>query len=417
MTIDTTITAAQRAGALLRSSALLLEVGESDIALAGLDRADVLESGVPQVKRARAIALAQMGRPLDAARELLEELALAPDDGDAFRTFLGMVDRIPEIQALPRSTFFRSLLARLDAAAERRFPGRGGACTLQRAALYAAMVLRHGPAFETTYAALGDDASRDWMLEVSALVALGDERVRLRFDEEGLEEFRARSEQELLRERGGDLGLYDLASAGLPLRVITSARSLASLAYLGQYDLDREGAHVGPQRGDVVLDGGGGVGDAAVWFAHRLGSAGRVYSFEIDPARREVFAENLRLNPWAAGRVELVPEALEARTGPPASPGRPPRRSVDDFVEERGLERVDFLKLDIGGAEANALAGAEATLRRFRPRLAIALHHRPEDLAVLPAHVVGLGLGYRIFVGQFAPGARETMLFALSDLQ
>jgi len=417
MTSQTTFTDSERASALLHSAAILLEVGESDIALAGLERAEGLAAGVPQIKRAHAIALAQMDRPLEAARLLLDELALAPDDGEAFRTFLGMIDRVPPISTLPKSSFFRQLLLRLDSAVERRFLGRGYGSTLQRAARYTALVLGHAPAFEATFAALADDASRDCMLEVASLVALGDERVRLHFDEEGLEEFRERSERELLRERGGELGLYDLKAAGVPLRVIATERSLAAWAHLGQYELEREGAHIGPQRGDVVIDGGGGLGDTALWFAHRAGASGQVFSFEIDPQRCEVFRQNLALNPWTQGRVDLVPEALAARSGPGPASGGPPLRSVDDFVAARGLERVDFLKLDVDGAEAEALAGAEKTLARFRPRLAIAVHFRPEDLAVIPARLLGMGLGYRIFLGQYAPGAWETTLFAVSDYQ
>ncbi len=423
----------QRAAALLEASARLLEVGESGIALAGLERADALQSRVPQIKRARAIALAQMERPLDAARALMEELALSPDDGEAFRTFLGMMDRVPEIRALPEGSFFRLLLRRMDEAVERRFAGHGHGSTLQRAAQYAALVLGHGPAFETTYAGLGDDASRTWMLELATLVALGDERVRLPFDEEGTEEFRRLAEAQLLRQRdvsggavatsGGPVDLYDLTPVGLPLRLLTSSGFLAGWAHLGQLELAREGAHVGPRPGDVVVEGGGCLGDGALWLAHRVGPSGRVFSFEVRPEYAETFRRNLELNPGLAGRVELVAEALHARSGGSvavASAGASgattaPTRAVDDFVRIRGLPRVDFLRLDLDGAERDALAGAEQTLRRDRPRLAISIHHRPEDLGVVPAHVLGLGLGYRVFLGHFTPGAWQTVLYAIAD--
>ena len=42
--------------------------------------------------------------------------------------------------------------------------------------------------------------------------------------------------------------------------------------------------------------------------------------------------------------------------------------SIDDFVQRCGT-KVDFIKLDIEGAELNALRGAERTLRQFRPGL------------------------------------------------
>ena len=403
---------ADRAAALLQASTALLEVGETGIALAGLERADALQAGVPQIKRARAIALAQLERPLEAARALLEELALSPDDGDAFRTFLGMVDRVPQIRALPDATFVRRLLRRMDDAVERRFPGHGHGATLQRAAQHAALVMAHGPAFETAWAALGDDASREWMLELATLVALGDERVRLPFDQEGLDEFLALAERQLLRQRdvvpaaasaaGEALHLWDLSPIGLPMRVYSGAGALAGWSHLGQYDLAREGAHVGPRPGDVAIECGAGIGDTSLWLAHRVGPSGRVHALEGDPAARAQFRQNLELNPALAGRIALEPVA-------PAS------ASVDELLARRGIDRVDFLKLDAGGEEVAALERAEDSLRRFRPRLAVAVHHRPENLGTVPAHIASLGLGYRVFLGHYAPVAWETVVFAVAD--
>ena len=428
MNATATFTDTERAAALLRSSALLLEVGESGLALAGLERADALQSSVPRIKRARAIALAQMERHLDAARVLMEELALAPDDGDAFRTFLGMMDRVPQIRSLPPYAFFRQFLRRLDDAVERRFPGRGHGATLHAAAQYAAFVLTRGPSFETTFSVLGDDDSRDWMLEVASLAALGDERVRLPFDEEALAEFLERAGSSLRREktgpvRAGELAHWDLSAAGLPLSLLTTPERLSAWVHLGQCDLAREGAHVGPCPGDVVIESRGGLGDSALWLSHRVGSSGRVYSFEHEPEEVEVFRENLELNPTLAPRVRLVEEKLTGASGE-RTPGRIPaaaartavaKRTVDDFVHHHSIERVDLLRLDVGGAEKAVLEGARKTLARWRPRLAVAVHHNAEDLAETPAHVARLGLGYRMFLGHFGVGTGETVLFAVAD--
>ena len=75
-----------------------------------------------------------------------------------------------------------------------------------------------------------------------------------------------------------------------------------------------------------------------------------------------------------------------------------PLATIDKIVSELSLQRVDFIKMDIEGAEAHALQGARDTLNRFRPRLAIALEHRrtdPDDLPLLvrsnwPFYEVGL---------------------------
>lgn len=57
--------------------------------------------------------------------------------------------------------------------------------------------------------------------------------------------------------------------------------------------------------------------------------------------------------------------------------------TVDDFVQERNLERVDFIKADIEGAERKMLKGATWVLRNYAPKLSICTYHLPDDPEVL----------------------------------
>lgn len=57
--------------------------------------------------------------------------------------------------------------------------------------------------------------------------------------------------------------------------------------------------------------------------------------------------------------------------------------TIDDFVRENNLSRVDFIKADIEGAERDMLRGARETLQRFAPKLAICTYHLPDDPQVL----------------------------------
>ena len=61
--------------------------------------------------------------------------------------------------------------------------------------------------------------------------------------------------------------------------------------------------------------------------------------------------------------------------------------SIDDFVRRNGIARIDFIKMDIEGAELVALQGAAATIRTFKPKLAIAVYHRPTDITAIPAWI------------------------------
>jgi FkbM family methyltransferase len=69
--------------------------------------------------------------------------------------------------------------------------------------------------------------------------------------------------------------------------------------------------------------------------------------------------------------------------------------TIDKLVAELGLTRVDFIKMDIEGSERYALKGAEQTLKRFHPRMAICTYHLADDPTAVPAVVESFGAGYR----------------------
>jgi FkbM family methyltransferase len=56
---------------------------------------------------------------------------------------------------------------------------------------------------------------------------------------------------------------------------------------------------------------------------------------------------------------------------------------LDDYVTENNLQKVDFIKADIEGAERNMLRGAKETLRRFAPKLSLCTYHLPDDPQVM----------------------------------
>jgi hypothetical protein len=55
-----------------------------------------------------------------------------------------------------------------------------------------------------------------------------------------------------------------------------------------------------------------------------------------------------------------------------------PAITLDAFVERNNIERVDFIKADIEGAERNMLRGAKRILREFAPKLSICTYHLPD---------------------------------------
>jgi FkbM family methyltransferase len=52
-----------------------------------------------------------------------------------------------------------------------------------------------------------------------------------------------------------------------------------------------------------------------------------------------------------------------------------PLTTIDKLVAELNLPRVDFINMDIEGAEQHALAGTKETISRFHPRMSLCIYH------------------------------------------
>ena len=84
--------------------------------------------------------------------------------------------------------------------------------------------------------------------------------------------------------------------------------------------------------------------------------------------------------------------------------------ALDDVIEKDG---VTFIKMDIEGAELEALKGATKTIKRFRPKLAISLYHKPQDIIDIPEYLIDLNQGYKLFIRHYTNWTVDTILYAL----
>jgi hypothetical protein len=95
---------------------------------------------------------------------------------------------------------------------------------------------------------------------------------------------------------------------------------------------------------------------------------------------------------FAANSVVLRPDSAHPSV-------RVPLTTIDKLAAELHLPRVDFIKMDIEGAEVPALFGAHDTVARFKPRLAIATEHKPDDQYAIPAAVRKMRTDYQMECG------------------
>jgi len=89
-----------------------------------------------------------------------------------------------------------------------------------------------------------------------------------------------------------------------------------------------------------------------------------------------------------------------------------PTTTIDEMAVRNNVPRLDFIKMDIEGSELSALQGAETSIRRWQPKLAISLYHRPEDFFSIPLWIDSLGVGYRFFLDHYSIHNEETVLYA-----
>jgi FkbM family methyltransferase len=88
-------------------------------------------------------------------------------------------------------------------------------------------------------------------------------------------------------------------------------------------------------------------------------------------------------------------------------------KSVDSILEG---SQATLIKMDVEGCEREAIWGSVRTIKRYKPRLMIALYHRNEDIFELPLLVKKLNPGYKCYIRHqtYIP-AWETNLYAVDE--
>jgi FkbM family methyltransferase len=316
-----------------------------------------------------------------------------------------------------------------------RFPGGPEEPPDSEAAHRLGEWLSHSPRLQLLYDLLSAPEDRELLIRLVAYRVLGHRKVALPLTAERLRELVARACTARTAEKTLALGLgerfaddYDPAPLGYPIRLRAFVGVLVYTYQLEQYRCPGD-PPVAVQPDDVVIDGGGYCGDSALYFSHLVGPRGRVVSFEFEAGNLEMMRHNLALESRSVVAYRGARSALWERPGErlsfraqrpgtvvePGAAGSAISDSIDALVERGVVNRVDFIKLDIEGSELSALHGAEATLRRFRPRLAIAAYHRRDDLLTIPEYIHGLNLGYRFRLRHPTMHGEETVLFAIAD--
>ena len=147
-----------------------------------------------------------------------------------------------------------------------------------------------------------------------------------------------------------------------------------------------------PKKGEIVVDAGAFHGHFAVYAAKLVGNEGKVICFEPERANFNLLKKNIRLNKLT--NVTLIKKGLWDQEEVLKFKSKGPVSTLADFDEEKNLSaeievasldsimkklrisKVNFIKMDIEGAEIMAIKGAEEIMKKNNIHFAVASYHK-----------------------------------------
>ena len=178
----------------------------------------------------------------------------------------------------------------------------------------------------------------------------------------------------------------------------------------------------------VIVDCGGFTGDLMVALEKHEIKYKKVFSFEPNPRLYNEMCENVRRNrledrflPFHKGVWDSEGNAYLNFSEDDIAGGkldlsnngtRVEIISIDNFFKQ---QRIDFIKMDIEGAELHALQGGIMTIQRDRPILAISLYHSPHDVVDIPFYLMDMLDDYIFMVRHHSFIGSETVLYAIPE--
>lgn len=285
--------------------------------------------------------------------------------------------------------------------------------------------------FGCTYELMSDEYSKNLFAELILMKIISEKNMRLNsFSQEFIDSYEKAS-QEILNSND-ILPVYTWALRKVtidePQISIFTVPTILNLHHTNRlYRYHNNNITVEVEGGDVLIDAGVGWGDTTVYLAARanMKPGGHSYAFDILKDGMNALSEQCKCNPHV-DNITPVLKALSDRddefvyiTAP--SPGarvidsntgvRVETISIDTFVEQNNIEKIDFIKMDIEGSEVGALIGAKKTIHKFKPKLAISVYHKRDDLLVIPELINSIRNDYSFYLDCTTGFGGETVLY------
>lgn len=181
-----------------------------------------------------------------------------------------------------------------------------------------------------------------------------------------------------------------------------------------------------PKPNEVYIDAGSNTGDTILKFIKwNAGDYKRIYGFEPEPGLFDHMNNTIKDNSigntvvfrkglWDTADTLRFSAGTDIGDAKIIESGESTIETItlDDAVNPD--DRVTFIKMDIEGSELNALYGARNIIRRDKPRLAICVYHKPDDIVDILSYVISLSPDYKLYLRHYsAASENETVLYAI----
>lgn len=186
--------------------------------------------------------------------------------------------------------------------------------------------------------------------------------------------------------------------------------------YFPEYEI------LAPKKGEVFIDAGAYNGDTSCQFAQWNNEYAQIYLLEPDKLMFHIAKEYIKLH--NVKNVEFVNKAAfssstelcfksDAESGSSRIDNIGEMKiqtiCIDELLEN---QKVSFIKMDIEGAELEALKGAEKAITQCKPKLAISIYHKENDLWKIPYYIKKKYPFYKLYIRHYTAITTETILYA-----
>jgi FkbM family methyltransferase len=162
------------------------------------------------------------------------------------------------------------------------------------------------------------------------------------------------------------------------------------------------------------VDGGGYVGDTLKEIIKNYPDFEKIYCVEpntlhINIAKRDFGdIDNIEFINCGLGSEKIVSEIKEEKQNNCAHDYQATNiNSIDNLISQK----VDYIKLDIEGAEQDTIIGAKNTIKKYKPILAICIYHKAQDWYKVPQLVLDIESDYDIYLRHYMEGIYETVMY------